>query len=79
MRVAKQQWTEPGLFPSVVLVPCPGADPYDTWTREPLPRDVFESTFDWNKPRVKVGIPKFHTLSTLCSGLIPTLDLGIDT
>ncbi|ROV93978.1 hypothetical protein VSDG_06252 [Cytospora chrysosperma] len=41
----------------VVLVPCPGADPYDTWTRDRLPRDVFESTFDWNKPNVKARAP----------------------
>lgn len=45
------------LYSSVVLVPCPGADPYDTWTRDRLPRDVFESTFDWNKPNVKARAP----------------------
>lgn len=26
---------------SVVLIPCPGADPHETWMREPLARDFF--------------------------------------
>lgn len=29
---------------SVVLVPCPGADPHETWMREPLARDFFRRT-----------------------------------
>ncbi|KUI72968.1 Protein SERAC1 [Cytospora mali] len=47
----------------VVLVPCPGADPHDTWTRDRLPSDVFESTFDWDELQIKVGIkraPRLH-------------------
>jgi hypothetical protein len=31
------------MYSSVVLVPCPGADPHATWTRDPLPDGVFET------------------------------------
>lgn len=47
----------------MVLVPCPGADPHDTWIREPLPRDFFNraptfhhgKTKKWNEPQTAKG------------------------
>lgn len=48
---------------SVVLVSCPGADPHDTWMREPLSRDFFKrpATFyhgkatKWNESQIAKG------------------------
>lgn len=51
------------LAGSVILVPCPGADPHDTWARDPLSKDIFKRppTFrlnkaaKWNEPQISKG------------------------
>ncbi|KAJ4417810.1 hypothetical protein N0V82_005976 [Gnomoniopsis sp. IMI 355080] len=30
----------------IITVPCPGADPVETWTRDPLPHDYFGNSLD---------------------------------
>lgn len=51
------------LAESIVLVPCPGADPHETWMREALSRDFFKRlpTFHqgkatkWSEPHIAKG------------------------
>ncbi|KAJ0114860.1 hypothetical protein J7T55_004602 [Diaporthe amygdali] len=64
----------------VVLVPCPGADPHETWMREPLARDFFRrlptlhhsKVAKWNEQK---AITKLTAITPFIGGLVVKLAL----
>jgi hypothetical protein len=72
MPVVCCRFTDGILYSSVVLIPCPGADPHKTWTRDPLPDDVFRTKPSFYPAQFsEIGPP----LMTMTGGVLqPAID-----